>query len=297
MKAETAQRRPSQDIPRSTNGLWSLWDMLDMWGFNYLMIGQAFAYAETELEKHRERTKGTIAGHGTSLLDPDDQVAKLLEAKCDEIIGLSTDQNLEVIIVNLQMLKHKIETARKQKPHGLEIYTNDILESVRTIKTNLIIILSHKYLYHLKPGNEKYYGKPELFGPAVAKKFPATRDDVESAGNCMALGEPTACVLHLNRVMEIAIHRLAVRLHITPDAKDNMGSMLGKMTDPIKNLPDKTEAQKRRKEKWAECRTNLYHVKMAWRDPSSHGKQSYDEKQAADICRGVQDFMQQLATL
>jgi hypothetical protein len=113
----------------------------------------------------------------------------------------------------------------------------------------------------------------------------------------VALGESTACVMHLNRAMEIAIHRIARKLHETPDAKDNMGSMLGKMTEPIKNLPDKTEAQKRKKEKWAECRTNLYHVKMACRDPSSHGKQSYDYIQAHDILDRVRGFMQQLATL
>jgi hypothetical protein len=97
--------------------------------------------------------------------------------------------------------------------------------------------------------------------------------------------------------MEMAIHRLATNLFIKPLATDNMGSILGKMTDPIKALPDKSEAQKRKKEKWAECRTNLYHVKMAWRDPGAHGKQTYDDKQARDIIKRVEDFMQQLATL
>jgi hypothetical protein len=69
------------------------------------------------------------------------------------------------------------------------------------------------------------------------------------------------------------------------------------VTQPIKDLPDKTEAQKRKKEKWAECRANLYHVKMAWRDPGAHGNVSYDEMEALDIIKRVQDFMQQLATL
>jgi hypothetical protein len=288
-----AARHPIWDSCR----LWSLQDMLETWGYNYLIIGTALAYAETELEKHRAKTGGATAGHGTSILDPDDQAATLLEAKCDEVISLAADQDLGVITTNCELLKAKISTTRKQKPRGLELYTNDILDGVRRIKNDLIIILSRKYFYYLKPGSEKNYGKPELFGPAVAKKFKAARDDIERAGNCLALGEPTACVLHLNRVMEIAIHRLARKLNITPDAKDNMGSMLGKMTEPIRNLPDKTEPQKRKKEKWAECRTNLYHIKMAWRDPSSHGKQSYDEKQAADIFRRVKDFMQQLATL
>jgi hypothetical protein len=110
-------------------------------------------------------------------------------------------------------------------------------------------------------------------------------------------GQPTACVLHLNRAMEIAIHRLAKKLKVPVDAKDNMGSMLGAMTDPIKKLPDRKPSEKRKKELWAECRTNLYHVKMAWRDPAHHGKQSYDDTQARDIMDRVRGFMQQLATL
>jgi hypothetical protein len=76
-----------------------------------------------------------------------------------------------------------------------------------------------------------------------------------------------------------------------------MGAVLGNMTEPIKQMPDKTETQKRKKELWAECRTNLYHVKMAWRDPAHHGKQDYKEEQALDIIQRVSNFMQQLATL
>jgi hypothetical protein len=47
--------------------------------------------------------------------------------------------------------------------------------------------------------------------------------------------------------MEMAIHRLATKLGIKPLATDNMGSILGKMTDPIKALPDKSEAQTKKR--------------------------------------------------
>jgi hypothetical protein len=290
-------RCPSPTCP-NPHGLWSLWDMMSEWGYIYFSIGAELAYLEAELENHRTITRGAIAGHGTSTLDPNHPVADNLISRCDTITRLApARQELDVVTTNAQILKAKILTSRRQKPHHLEIYTNDVLDDVHRIKNDLTIILSKRLFYFLRPDLSEFYAQPELFGEHVAKKFPAARDDIESAGNCLALGESTACVLHLNRVVEIAIHRLATRLNIAPDAKDNMGSMLGKMTDPIKNLPDKTEKQKRKKEQWAECRTNLYHVKMAWRDPSSHGKQSYDEKKAADIFRRVKDFMQQLATL
>jgi hypothetical protein len=38
-----------------------------------------------------EKANGAIAGHGTSILDPDDQVAKFVMAKCDEILRLAPE--------------------------------------------------------------------------------------------------------------------------------------------------------------------------------------------------------------
>jgi hypothetical protein len=62
-------------------------------------------------------------------------------------------------------------------------------------------------------------------------------------------------------------------------------------------MPDKTEAKKRKKERWAEARANLFHVKQAWRDNSMHGKQVYDREHAYAIFRAVGTFMTHLASL
>lgn len=271
--------------------------MLDHWGHLYFAAANALTYAETALEQQRTRTNGTVAGHGTSILDPHGLEADLVHNQCREVLRMMQDYRDELgpIPFNLEVLTAKLLNSRKS--HQLEMYTNDVLDDVRKILNDFRTLLSIQKFYYLPPTLARFYGQPILFGEAVAKKFPKAQGDIERAGNCLALGEPTAAVMHLNRAMEIAIHRLAKRLNITVDAKDNMGSMLGKMTDPIKALPDKKEAQKRKKELWAECRTNLYHVKMAWRDPSAHGKQNYSEKEAIDIIKRVQNFMQQLATL
>jgi hypothetical protein len=273
--------------------------MLDDWGYVYFGIGTALAYAEVDLENHRRATGGAVAGHGTSTIDPDHPVAKFITDKCNEVLSYIGDrrQDLGAIPTNIEILKAKIITARKQKPHGLALYTNDILDDVRRIKNDFLVILSERYFYSLLPGDGKLYGRPALFGDLVAKKFPTASDDIRHAGNCLALGEPTACILHLDRAMEIATRRLARKLHVTLDAKDSWGMVLGKMTEPIRQMPDNTVVQKRRKEKWAECRTNLYHIKMAWRDPGAHGTTSYSDKDAHDIFKRVNDFMQQLATL
>jgi hypothetical protein len=271
--------------------------MLDHWGYRYFTIGMTISYAEVSLEAYFRLNRGLSTGRDVAL-DPKHAAFCDLRDRCNTILQLADDDaELGAIPQNVQRLIVKLAAAASPHNPVTPLYLDEALEDIERIKTDFSYVLSQRRFYAISPELLKFYGHPQLFGERVAKKFPAACDDIERAGNCLALGEPTACVLHLNRAMEIALHRLARKLGVTPLATDNMGSILGKMTDPIKNMPDKTEAQKRKKERWAECRTNLYHVKMAWRDPGSHGKQSYDEKRAHDIIKRVDDFMQQLATL
>jgi len=223
--------------------------------------------------------------------------ADLVENQCRSVLQLMRDHREELapIPFNLELLTNKLVNSRK--PNHLEIYTNDILEDVRRILNDFRALLASHKFYYLPQSLSRFYGDPLLFGEAIAKKFPAACEDIERAGNCLALGEATACVLHLNRVMEIAVRKLARKLKFEPKPKDTFGSVLRDMAPKIDALPDHTEKLKRKKEKWSECRTNLYHVKNAWRDPSSHGKVSYSEKEALDIITRVKDFTQQLATL
>lgn len=267
--------------------------MLNDWGYRYLVIGTELTHMETSLQVHLGLIGVEQEKRVSDLREDGDFASEFLE-KCDTLEHFLQDQELGAIPGNIAAIKARIYLAKKlQRP----LYATDLLADIQKIKNDFALILSNRFFYSIKPELNGFYGKPALFGDQVIKKFPAAAMDLEWAGNCLALGQPTSCVLHLNRAMEIALHRLAKKLKVPINAKDNMGSMLGKMTDPIKNMPDKTEPQKRKKELWAECRTNLYHVKMAWRDPAHHGKQSYDDTQARDIFERVRGFMQQLATL
>lgn len=141
------------------------------------------------------------------------------------------------------------------------------------------------------------YDNPNSFGEVVARKFRDCAFDIMSAGNCLALGQPTACVLHLGRVMEVALRGLGKRLHITTGPRDTIGSVLNNMTPKISAMPEETVRQKAKKERWAEARVNLFHVKQAWRDNSMHGRRSYSEPHAQDIFSAIRVFMAHLATL
>jgi hypothetical protein len=168
---------------------------------------------------------------------------------------------------------------------------------IETITAHIVDELSDRSFFHVPPERVNYYHKPSLFGGDVGKRFSKSLEDIENAGNCFALGQPTACVFHLMRAMESAVERLAVRLDVKIAPRDTWGLMLGKMDEKIKLLPDKKSSDKHRKAKWSEARANFYHVKEAWRNESMHPKQTYTMDQAREVIEAVRVFMTGLAKL
>jgi hypothetical protein len=270
--------------------------MLANWGYLYFHIGQGLGFAEVDLQKYRWAKVPGAAALAPSTIEVGNPIIGALEGHLSTVVTMTQFQDLGTIPRDVEILKAKFAAAKKQAL-GRFLLTDEIIKDVQRLQNDFRYILDKRKFYSVNPEVLHNYGNPQLFGTVVAKKFPRAQNDIEWAGNCLALGQATACVLHLDRAMEIATRRLATKLRITPNAKDSWGMVLGKMTDPIQKMADDTPAQKRKKEKWAECRTNLYHVKMAWRDPGAHGTQSYDDQQARDILKRVSDFMQQLATL
>jgi hypothetical protein len=278
--------------------------MIDLWGYRFLGVGTALAYAETELEKHRTATNGAVAGHGTSILPPDSAAADLVVHKCTEILKLLAEKpddlkieyELGAIPVNIQVLQAKLVNSRK--PHQLELYTNDILDEVRRIKDNFIYVLSKRWFYALSAPAAEHYGLIAAFGEEFWEKFKGARDDLEHAGNCLALGEGTACVMHLMRALEIVIRHLGDRLDVTINPKDTWGYILNNIIDPaIKKLPDGTDEEKRKRDQWSECRNYLWHVKQAHRDDSMHGRRAYTPKEAKEVLDAIKVFALYLITL
>jgi hypothetical protein len=69
------------------------------------------------------------------------------------------------------------------------------------------------------------------------------------------------------------------------------------MDNGIKALPERTDEEKQKKEKWSESRINLCHVKQAWRDPSMHATRSYNVAEALEIIEKARSFVQHFSTL
>ena len=141
------------------------------------------------------------------------------------------------------------------------------------------------------------YGEKNLFGDHVANKFPKALADIANAGSCLALKQPTACVFHLMRAMEVAVKKLSTRLGVTVTPKTTWRQMTAQMDSKIKALPEATAKQREKKNAWKAARVNLRYVRSIWRNNTMHPASTYTPSQALELFNAVRSFMVSLASL
>jgi hypothetical protein len=157
--------------------------------------------------------------------------------------------------------------------------------------------LKSRLFLFVPPIEARFYNVMEPFGPAVARKFSKATNDMENAGDCIALGVPTPAVFCLMRVMERGVQRLGTKLGVKLTGEKNWQNILEQINKQVKLLPNKTPAEKRRIANFAAASANLFNLKLAWRNPVMHPKESYSPEQAAEIYGLVKAFMGHLATI
>jgi hypothetical protein len=120
--------------------------------------------------------------------------------------------------------------------------------------------------------------------------FPSTVREVGNAGECFALDQPTAAVLHLMRALEFPLAALVSALNLTP-SNPNWQTVINECEREIRALRDKRD-----QEFYGEVATNFIDFKNAWRNHAMHGRDTYDKGQAFDIMMHVGGFMKVLSS-
>lgn len=129
--------------------------------------------------------------------------------------------------------------------------------------------------------------------------FPETTFDIENASACLALGESTASVFHLMRVMESGLRSLALTLQdprLNPKTNPSWENILHKCDDELKK-PHKDRSPEWQQDDvfFSTATANLRAVKDAWRNPTMHVEIHYDEERATEIYLVVRSFMRHLS--
>jgi hypothetical protein len=220
---------------------------------------------------------------------------KIIENQCVELGWLEAANRMTALYLMLdQEFTTKLPTA--------ESVNRAFFELQMAIHNEL----SNRKFVMIEEEKADFLEQKKLFGNQVGKAFPSAKNEIQSAGNCLAMDLNTAAVFHLMRVAELGMRALArnLKVKVNKNTIDSAG-----WTEIIKKIEDSTAERwvKRPKGKKAcqdataflkccEVATAELNVfKEIWRNNVMHAGLPYNEHEAHGVFIRVRDFMQRLA--
>ena len=166
---------------------------------------------------------------------------------------------------------------------------------LRELITRIVDDLEDRAVCYFDDEETKFLSKGrDMLGEHVVSTFPKAKTDLEEATNCYGHARYTACVFHLMRAMEIALHDIGNHWKATVIDKNNKTLVWGKILDSIdaeiKKMPVGPEKDNR-----IEIVALLRNVKDCWRNNTMHPKNSYSKYDARAVFEAVKNFLNRLA--
>jgi hypothetical protein len=155
----------------------------------------------------------------------------------------------------------------------------------------LLVIPAHRVFVYDLPGT--------ILGEDVVSisEYSQLREDAAEAGDCFALGKYTACVFHLMRVMERCVQKMGIELGLSETVVCELEwqKILNNIRGAIKRKwPSEKDPERVKHESII---SHLETVKIAWRNPTMHPKQTYTEEQAREVLLAVKTFVRNFVQL
>jgi hypothetical protein len=255
--------------------LWSLWDMQNFLATDFLWISREIGRLSSYLTSDNADEVRSPAEQVAN----DKQVVGDWRKKFDEL-GLHFCARQCGRTLN--MLNEDKEYTHRELSEKLVELCNRMEDEMAS---NYCIMLSRE---------EKQLYEPDapIFGIDVGSKFPDLAEDISEAAKCLALKRATAAVFHLMRVMEAGVQKFGATLGVSLVNEPVWQVILDGVNSKIKALPKGKDAVKK-----AEVASNLYNVKLAWRNETMHPKATYTDEEADNIFRAVKAFVHELAAV
>jgi hypothetical protein len=155
-----------------------------------------------------------------------------------------------------------------------------------------------QHLFYLIPAEHRLlFQSPMPFGQKVYMKFPKAREDVKAACRCIVLDEWSATVLHLMRVAEHGLRKLATGLRIKNVEVKDWETALRDIDHALNVLggTQRSLARDRKLQYYSEARGDLAGFKHAWRNHVMHSRENYTAGTAWPVFYAVRSFMEHLA--
>lgn len=267
----------------------SLWDVLQIDALNMV---NTFSYLGAAL-KHLEICRAEM------LADGDIKVAHMSAEqlgglmKCSQVLGQLAEK--------LGMISSKASAQRFwDYAEGIAKKAGQMssheMGQITTLGSHMLVSfgdeIEARLLFVLPPQHASLYSAESPFGEPVDAAFPSATQEISDAAKCRALGQWTACVVHLMRALEPGINALARSVDVTPD--QNWNTALNQIDAKLREVSKSRDGAEA--EQWAsETSAHFRSIKNAWRNHAAHGRARYNEEEAVAIFDNVGFLMRTLA--
>lgn len=275
-------QKDNNPISWRQGGIVSLLDMLHHYASDFALASKVISDLTSALENYKENKNPLLIAAGVKDTPFDD----VMRVHWTALNVLCTRVPLTSVNAQMQRINMKLKCSHTH----LELVT-----LFAGLKDRLEDELQEQKFFYVAANNLDFYECLDSFGEDVVKKFASARDDIESSGRCLALGQPTASVFHMMRAMEVAVRLLGEELGVTVSNKNGellpWGILIANIEDNIKTMSGE------KKKRWSEAQTFLFHVNRAYRTETMHPKKMYTEEQAKEVFNACRTFMKYLADL
>lgn len=265
----------------SRNRLWSLWDMFRFYAQSYAAVVNNLAMAST-------------------IIQYDEWIGAPTEVETCREAALSALTDGEEAIRKLPLSRVVVLQYERLIKEVPSLSRGEIGILLKELRTNLINDLCSAYCLIIPhQERERYEQRQPPFGERVASVFSDANPDIAAATRCLALGESTACVFHLMRVLELGLRHMATEVGLPDGAvtHENWKNVIDRIESEIRaleKLPKSAEKVERVKS-LSGAAVQFRYFKDAWRNHVSHAHARYDLNDAELIWGHVKAFMSQMA--
>lgn len=273
------------------SGVVSLLQMLDFSAKDYVELAHRF---------------GLLLGEGTqpSLKDPNvlgDSLTFLL------INGPKLGLNVTVqhLIRMMADIAKESPQSVKSSPEGFQIVDGKLAWQrmayhIEALYSTMLAEMSSILFKAIPRERVSYCDEKWLVSTPIAEKFPVSLKELQRAGACYALGEPTACVFHSMRAIEKGLHVLAKEVGSSfpdkPIEYKDWGTIIPNIESKITTLQKSTKTVKEIEDLkfFSEAAIQFMYFKDAWRNHVAHSRENYSDKEAFSILGHCQEFLSSL---
>jgi hypothetical protein len=278
-------RRQSDNEPRPSGRLWSLWDIVRPYDAASLLDLVAFLEGMRVYEELEAKKEGDVI---------DKSLHEGAKDEFSQLVSLCADLGLAGAAASAEKL---VELYGREKPTFKE--QADLFAE---LKGRLIDEKRKRLFFVLTLKETEFYSKPLLGWEPIVSRFPAILNDLEEASKCLALSRYAAAVFHSTQIVEAGLIELGTFLKVT-DPFSGWTAVSKALTSVItKNHNQRSPFEKRNFAFLEQVQGTVASLKNSWRNKISHAQgrlvvmtTDFSPEIAEEILMATRSFMRRLA--